>query len=205
MFDTGADFTNTFRALSNLKVTKDGVDLESREELITKICDTCCYSAEECQKGTTPGGSDREMEMFTMMLRHGMLDPSQEMRLREMIAEQERKSGKFKMSQEEKSTNDRDLWKAWFEVYTIRLGKEDYFPDRKKLMDANNPKYILRNHLLEHAIAAAEQGDFSGVNSLMKVVQNPFEDFHEDTTSSSCQAEQLDKGPSLSDICIKVT
>ena len=33
MSDTGADFTKTFRTLSDLKVTPEGVDLESRAQV----------------------------------------------------------------------------------------------------------------------------------------------------------------------------
>jgi uncharacterized protein YdiU (UPF0061 family) len=39
-----------------------------------------------------------------------------------------------------------------------------------------NPKYVLRNHLAEEAIVAAEAGDFSGVQRLLKVLQRPFDE-----------------------------
>ena len=65
-------------------------------EVISKICSSCCYSAEECET-STEGGSDRELEMFAMMLRHGMLDPDQEIRARELIAEKERKANKLEL------------------------------------------------------------------------------------------------------------
>ena len=38
-----------------------------------------------------------------------------------------------------------------------------------------NPMYVLRNHLGEQAIRAAKLGDFSGVNTLLMLLQAPFE------------------------------
>ena len=39
-----------------------------------------------------------------------------------------------------------------------------------------NPKYVLRNHLGEQAIRAAKLKDYSGVNTLLKVLQAPFDE-----------------------------
>lgn len=35
--------------------------------------------------------------------------------------------------------------------------------ERVKVMNSNNPKYILRNYIAQNAIEAAENGDFSEV------------------------------------------
>ena len=40
----------------------------------------------------------------------------------------------------------------------------------------SNPKYVLRNHLGEQAIRAAKLNDFAGVNTLLAVLQSPFEE-----------------------------
>ena len=74
------------------------------------------------------------------------------------------------------------------------------------MMDRKNPKYILRNHILEHAISAAEQGDFSGVQNLLKVIQTPFDDIKDisNSATSSCR-ENLDEGPSIEEMGLKVT
>ncbi|MFW7379109.1 MAG: protein adenylyltransferase SelO [Oligoflexus sp.] len=54
--------------------------------------------------------------------------------------------------------------------------------ERIRLMDANNPKYILRNYLVQEAIDAEANGDASKINILLKVMQNPYAEqieFHE--------------------------
>ena len=47
---------------------------------------------------------------------------------------------------------------------------------RKKRMNQVNPKYILRNYLAQNAIAAAQQGDYSLVQTLHKVLLKPFDE-----------------------------
>jgi len=46
------------------------------------------------------------------------------------------------------------------------------------LMDRTNPVYIPRNHLVEEALDAATAGDLDAVESLLEVVQHPFEERH---------------------------
>jgi uncharacterized protein YdiU (UPF0061 family) len=45
---------------------------------------------------------------------------------------------------------------------------------RKKLMNQHNPKFILRNYLLQNTIKKAENGDFSEVKKLQKITKKPF-------------------------------
>ena len=42
-------------------------------------------------------------------------------------------------------------------------------------MLTSNPKFVLRNHLGEQAIRAAKLNDFTQVNTLLTVLQSPFE------------------------------
>jgi uncharacterized protein YdiU (UPF0061 family) len=44
------------------------------------------------------------------------------------------------------------------------------------LMRRSNPKFVLRNHLGQQAIESAQQKDFSGVATLLKLLETPFED-----------------------------
>jgi uncharacterized protein YdiU (UPF0061 family) len=41
-------------------------------------------------------------------------------------------------------------------------------------MLATNPLYILRNHLAQQSIEAAQQGDSTPISSLMKLLANPY-------------------------------
>jgi len=42
-----------------------------------------------------------------------------------------------------------------------------------------NPKYILKNHILQEAIEKAEAHDFNMVNDLLKVALSPFAEHKE--------------------------
>lgn len=48
--------------------------------------------------------------------------------------------------------------------------------ERVSLMNATNPKYVLRNYLAQQAIEKAEQGDFTEVQTLLQVLRNPYDE-----------------------------
>ncbi|PCJ16381.1 MAG: hypothetical protein COB04_10985 [Gammaproteobacteria bacterium] len=63
----------------------------------------------------------------------------------------------------------------WVSKYKLRCEAEGVVEgDRKDKMNAVNPLYVLRNYLAQVAIDKAEQGDFSGVEELLSVLQNPY-------------------------------
>lgn len=65
----------------------------------------------------------------------------------------------------------------WAEAYVRRLADEPKDDTaRQHQMQAVNPKYILRNHLAQQAIVAAEQGDYGPVHELHAVLSRPFEE-----------------------------
>jgi len=68
----------------------------------------------------------------------------------------------------------------WLESYDKRLEKEKQIEqERHKKMLATNPKYILKNHILQEAIEKAQSHDFSMVNDLLKVALSPFDEHKE--------------------------
>ena len=68
----------------------------------------------------------------------------------------------------------------WYAEYENALENDtqtlDDFTKRKLRMDKVNPKYILRNYLAQEAIEAAQNGDYTQVNILHKVLINPFDE-----------------------------
>ena len=76
---------------------------------------------------------------------------------------------------------DRPAFDLWALSYSERLAQANKGL-QADLMLKNNPKYVLRNHLGEQAIRAAKQSDFSMVNTLLKLLQAPFDEHpaHED-------------------------
>jgi len=70
---------------------------------------------------------------------------------------------------------DTESFNAWALQYSERITPVDIV-QRRDLMLKNNPKFVLRNHLGEQAIRAAKLKDFSQVDTLLKLLQAPFED-----------------------------
>lgn len=68
----------------------------------------------------------------------------------------------------------------WFEEYkkVIKTQNQD-LDNMKKLMKKTNPKYVIKNYMLQEAIEKAKEGDFNLVNDLLNIAQNPFEEHKE--------------------------
>lgn len=76
---------------------------------------------------------------------------------------------------------EREAYDVWLLDYQARLDREETtLSQRSKQMKAVNPKYILRNYLAEMAIRAAEdEKDYTHIEQLMCVLQNPFDEHKE--------------------------
>ena len=69
---------------------------------------------------------------------------------------------------------------TWLESYRARLGSEGVDDaERAAGMNAVNPKYVLRNHLLQTAIERSQAGDDSEVVRLFDLLQRPFDEHPE--------------------------
>jgi uncharacterized protein YdiU (UPF0061 family) len=66
---------------------------------------------------------------------------------------------------------DRAALDAWLVRWRERVARESHAEAR---MLATNPAVVLRNHLAEGAIRAAQHGDFSEIDRLLKVLSRPF-------------------------------
>lgn len=70
---------------------------------------------------------------------------------------------------------DADAMVPWIADWWARLARETDAPlNRAEAMDAVNPLYIPRNHLVEAALGAAEAGDLTSWLELLNVVRNPY-------------------------------
>ena len=88
----------------------------------------------------------------------------------------------FRQLANETSENcQNDDLKNWKQQYFQLLkNKNIENPKRKKLMNSVNPKFILRNYLLQNSIQKAElENDFCEVKTLQKIMQNPFDEQNE--------------------------
>ncbi|MFM1551288.1 MAG: hypothetical protein ACKJSG_17935, partial [Lentisphaeria bacterium] len=65
----------------------------------------------------------------------------------------------------------------WLRSYATRLATDDTPPDeRKRRMNAVNPKFVFRNYLAQLAIDKAESGDGSMIAELLDVLRKPYDE-----------------------------
>lgn len=72
---------------------------------------------------------------------------------------------------------NRERFDEWAVRYRDRLRSErSRDDDRRDRMNRVNPKYVLRNYLAQTAIEKAQDKDFSEIDRLFTLLQNPFKD-----------------------------
>ncbi|QKM64667.1 YdiU family protein [Polynucleobacter tropicus] len=72
---------------------------------------------------------------------------------------------------------DRELIDQWLSDYINRLKSENSSDkERQTAMNLVNPKFVLRNHLAQVAIDKAKQHDFSEIQTLLKILANPYDE-----------------------------
>ncbi|KAJ0021316.1 hypothetical protein Pint_31270 [Pistacia integerrima] len=71
----------------------------------------------------------------------------------------------------------KEAWISWVQSYIHELASSGITDEERKVsMDSVNPKYVLRNYLCQSAIDVAEQGDFSEVQRLLKIMERPYDE-----------------------------
>uniref|UniRef100_A0A672PU16 Selenoprotein O n=1 Tax=Sinocyclocheilus grahami TaxID=75366 RepID=A0A672PU16_SINGR len=83
---------------------------------------------------------------------------------------------------EQLRANQTEDWSCWIKKYRQRLAREcesgadvtDLQKERVHVMNNNNPYVVLRNYIAQNAIEAAENGDLSEVQRVLKVLEKPF-------------------------------
>ena len=70
-----------------------------------------------------------------------------------------------------------ESFQSWHVRWQKRLGEEEQGLEASfALMRSVNPSVIPRNHKVEEALQAAEEGDFSRFHDLLGAVEKPYED-----------------------------
>jgi len=65
----------------------------------------------------------------------------------------------------------------WLTDYIKRvLNDKNTAKQRITLMNQTNPKFVLRNYIAQQAIEKAEQGDYSEIVTLQKLLKNPYDE-----------------------------
>ncbi|XP_004676434.1 PREDICTED: selenoprotein O, partial [Condylura cristata] len=168
MHRTGADFTNTFFLLSTFPA---GTDPAGRADFLAALAAQCA-SLEELRLALRPRMDPRQL---SVMLALAQANPqllallgSQGALARE-LARAERLARLERLGPAELLSSNAAQWTAWLDDYRARLDKdregagseEAWRAERVRVMRASSPRYVLRNHMAQRAIEAAERDDFS--------------------------------------------
>uniref|UniRef100_G1TWD8 Selenoprotein O n=1 Tax=Oryctolagus cuniculus TaxID=9986 RepID=G1TWD8_RABIT len=178
---TGADFTNTFCALSSFPVEPESPGLAEFLATLTSQC----ASLEELRLAFRPHMDPRQLSMMLMLAQSNpqlfALIGTQANITRE-LERVEQRSRLEQLSPADLQSRNSGHWADWLQEYRARLDKDaegaadaaDWQAERLRVMRANNPRYVLRNYIAQNAIEAAEKGDFAEVRRVLRLLETPY-------------------------------
>ncbi|KAM9705031.1 selenoprotein O2 isoform 2-T2 [Menidia menidia] len=210
MQNTGADFTNTFHLLSQVPWPEEGDDERTTVEPVVDLILEQCASIEELKVANKPTMEDRELAMILSMAQtnpvmFGMVAD------RPDVAQQLELMGRLKELLEtdhnELKEKQRDDWIHWVQKYRRRLTREfdgtsdlsSVKRERCRVMKCSNPRVVLRNYIAQNAIRAAENGDFSEIKRVLKVLERPYADPDPLCETETCGGELEPKQRAFTD------
>ena len=183
---TNADFTNTFRCLSKLVPGTP----TSTNELLAYLTSQS-GTVQDAVRSINPSFSRAQVESLKILQRESpqtfkMLTGGQDGFIEKAEAALQAVETVKGMGAEQKTAFNEATWREWLVKYEARIGREledlesaeraTALADRVRIMNGANPKYILRNYLLQNAIKQAESGDYEGVHRLYRVMTDPFKE-----------------------------
>ncbi|XP_062519846.1 protein adenylyltransferase SelO, mitochondrial-like [Corticium candelabrum] len=189
MHQTGSDFTNSFRCLSRFPLPGAANEEQAKLDVLDYLVSQCSKRQDLLKRSSV----NMEQRQLTMLMDLGRANPlvlsllgvSMEQLQREVEMQEQRQQLEV-MGDEEKEASDRQHWSKWLDQYSERLSKElealyemtiQELQDRRiSVMNSNNPRFILRTYLAQNAIKLAEDGDFSEVSRLLRLLESPFSD-----------------------------
>uniref|UniRef100_A0A9J7XA75 Selenoprotein O n=1 Tax=Cyprinus carpio carpio TaxID=630221 RepID=A0A9J7XA75_CYPCA len=179
MHNTGADFTNTFRSLSQIScpTQQEGEDETEVIKQATELLLQQCASLEELKAANRPTMDPRELAMLLSMAQS---NPAlfQMISDRKTVARQLERLSRLKelmdTTAEQLRAKQTEDWSRWIKKYRQRLACEcesgldvkELQEERVHVMNNNNPYVVLRNYIAQNAVEAAENDDFSEVGPL---------------------------------------
>lgn len=193
MHATGADFTASFRLLTRVLVptTEEECSVAAQQdtEMLGLLLRTCLPPQQLAKRMRLMFG-DGDPRVLAQLQMMAQMAPGQLERFGLDVSVIERETAKVarkramqSLSEDDKAAKDGCLWSEWLSVYRIRLLRErrahgaDWEPAsvaRLAMMDAANPSFILRQHVAQQAIAAAEKGDFAPTRRLLERLSTPY-------------------------------
>eukprot|EP01111_Echinosteliopsis_oligospora_P015097 TRINITY_DN5854_c0_g2_i2.p1 TRINITY_DN5854_c0_g2~~TRINITY_DN5854_c0_g2_i2.p1 ORF type:complete len:721 (+),score=199.81 TRINITY_DN5854_c0_g2_i2:102-2165(+) len=192
---TATDFTNSFRILSRIAVHKETPEngtLASDDVSVLDYLLTQAESAAAIAQRNAPKIPKEKLTMLMMLAQQNpailnMLGIQGPEALEDELSKHEEFEKNGQITEEQKQVNDREQWTTWLLSYRLRLQrgisneKLDNEEELKKMnsarvqiMNSTNPKFVLRNYLAQNAIAKAEEGDYSEVESLLLRLHDPY-------------------------------
>jgi len=188
MAESGADFTVTFRLMSTCVRMMENTTDDNKDKFLDILTESCLSSYQDILESLKPSMPIQQIQTLVMVARAQPYLLHQFPKLLDDLKKLKQLDEFKKVTEEEWKQNCKAKWKSWLAKYRKRIRMDltgsdtQHDLDAKKLeslsaqMNKANPKFILRNYILQSAIEEAEKGNYAKINALLKLVRNPYDE-----------------------------
>lgn len=201
---TGADFTCTFRYLSELDAFSSGDSREQTARKLVGVSETLAQQKRKLEQASG-GFSDAQFEMIKLLLQENPVKARQygitPALVAQMTAQQQQKEALEATTDEERTVSIRTAWEDWVDLFISRAKEEGDAAsdvDRRRRMLGVNPLFVLRNHVAQKAIDLAHEGDYAGVQHIFDLLIHPFDEPSSDDDLQYARPQD----PSTAPLCV---
>ncbi|KAL3674862.1 hypothetical protein V7S43_000788 [Phytophthora oleae] len=201
---TAADFTSTFRYLSELDAFDSGSSREIVVNRLVGVSETLSQQKRKLEQ-ESGGVSDAPYDMIVMLMKENPVRARQygitPALVAQMKANRELKEVLDATTDDERMESIRTAWEDWIDVYISHIKEGgDAVSDvkRRRHMLQVNPLFVLRNHVAQKAIELAQEGDYEGVQHIFELLTNPFEEPSDERDLEYTQPQD----PSTAPLCV---
>lgn len=182
---TGADFTNTFRALHSLQHLPQRGEIELLAERIVTECCSSIESLREMYRPLIPSEKLKDIAAIAERSPHMLTLMGVNAEFLTTHLKRDKKFQKFQSITSEKDFSP--IWIDWLQKYEQRLArvvkecdKESHAvaqkdKERVEMMQKANPRFVLRNYIAQNAIQLSERGDDSEVKRVLAILSDPYD------------------------------
>ena len=190
---TGTDLTNAFRNLNLIKNIDDEALIEKQtSNYIDLMINENSLPFEEMKKETRELFQSLNIQYCLTLMEDSpenfnILKKTSD-KIKAFLNFIDRHDRTKDMSASEKNEWNRQKWNEFINLYLQRIKydlkinrldnneSDARLESRIELMNKNNPKFILRNHLAQRSIEAAELGNYDEINRLIYLLEHPYDE-----------------------------
>ncbi|CAD5113529.1 DgyrCDS2691 [Dimorphilus gyrociliatus] len=212
MYITGADYSKTFRILCEISASSSKDEEVNLIDRILSLCADSTTMKHIYRKKETSSSEAIVRSMWILQTRPDLVDKYVKKAEQATLQLNNRQIVRdvHNIANDSKKQRDLIMWKEWVSNYRERLKSETVSSEERSILMKNiNPRFILKNYILQRVIEETEKGNYDDVNTVLELISHPYDDYPHNFCSNKSLGQKYvalyDKGRPRIELKRKIT